>query len=82
MHYCKTEITLGTLTLRESEYSIGDGISIKDRKSTYPTEDVSSSFFERVIVIIDTCLVVSKLQDDNVKNNVSSKNQHPPDWNV
>jgi len=25
----------------------------------YPTEDVFSSFFERVIVIIDTCLVVS-----------------------
>jgi len=47
----------------ESDYNIGDEIGIKDRKSTYPTEDVSSSFFERVIVIIDTCLVVSKLQD-------------------
>lgn len=31
----------------------------------YPTEDVSSSFFERVIVIIETCLVVSSLQRYN-----------------
>lgn len=29
---------------------------------TYPTADVSSSSFESVMVIIETCLVVSRLQ--------------------
>lgn len=28
----------------------------------HPTEDLSSSLFDNVIVIIDTCLVVSRLQ--------------------
>jgi len=32
-------------------------------EKTHPTEDVLSSFFESVIVINDTCLVVSILQD-------------------
>jgi hypothetical protein len=34
----------------------------------YPIDDVSTSFFERVIVIIETCLVVSSLQRDIILN--------------
>jgi hypothetical protein len=34
----------------------------------YPIDDVSSSFFERVIVIIETCLVVSSLQREIILN--------------
>lgn len=37
-----------------------------DIQLAYPTDDVSSSFFERVIVIIDTCLVVSSLQREKM----------------
>ena len=62
-----SETKLGTLTPScESKFinNLCDGISKKDWKPTYPTDDVSSSFFERVTVIIDTCLVVSKLQDE------------------
>jgi hypothetical protein len=34
----------------------------------YPIDDVSTSFFERVIVIIETSLVVSSLQRDIILN--------------
>jgi len=40
----------------------------KREQYAYPIDDVSSSFIERVIVIIETCLVVSSLQRDIILN--------------
>lgn len=38
----------------------------QNSKSTHPTEDVFNSSFESVMVIMDTCLVVSILQGKKV----------------
>lgn len=38
---------------------------------TYPGAELSSSFFDKVIVIIDTCRVVSKLSLNRIEASIS-----------
>jgi hypothetical protein len=45
-----------------TDITIKETVTVQIKNNTYPTEDVSSSFFESVMVIIETCLVVSSLQ--------------------
>lgn len=42
--------------------------SKQETLETHPTEDVLSSILDRVMVIIDTCLVVSNLEDKKERN--------------
>jgi len=43
----------------------------QNKTRTHPTEEVLSSILDRVMVIIDTCLVVSKLQDKTKRKEIS-----------